>query len=681
MYHPTLIARNLEALAQQFLQGKLPPERAVAEVEGMTLQLADAVDKKTGEPARPLSPEEQEFISGELLWSKASYAYWAERYAWCNPPEAPIWMGDLSFKALGDVKIGDEVVGWERKGATLRSRNTRNAGTPLIRQFQRDVLTRAKVLSITRRQAPLVKVTMASGRTIRCTPDHLWSNGLGYERIGTKYTKKDGTVKTCGKYLWITAQPGRTLSHIVDPVYPPTGSEAVRAAGWLGGIYDGEGSSTNISQQEQHNPVVFAEIGRVCTLLGIQATPLLSRLGWNLAGGRQGYVKFILYAQPKRRAKLEEYIFSTRFREADKIVSVVPDGVGEVVSMQTSTGNYTAWGYASKNCSQEGVGIKRMYPLFDSQQLLLLELARLELQRFENQEEEGILVNILKARRLGASTFSISTIVHRQCLQTYVDSLLAADVPSQSSYNFGIYRMMFERLPWWMRPKILAKSFTFPEHLELDNFCRADARSGKALRGTEGERGDIGRGMGLPLVHLTELAKWDETDQIKQALMPAVGYSRRVLVFFESSPRGRGNYWHNHWLHSMAGKGRHTPVFIPWYAEPRKYRRVPPANWRPLDTTLAHARRCEEQGARWLHHPVRLTREQLFWYEFTRLDYEGEDMLSDFLQEYAADPEECFQYSGHGLVSTKVQQEIADSARPLKLAFRIIPAAEKRPQA
>jgi hypothetical protein len=128
----------------------------------------------------------------------------------------------------------------------------------------------------------------------------------------------------------------------------------------------------------------------------------------------------------------------------------------------------------------------------------------------------------------------------------------------------------------------------------------------------------------------------------------------------------------------MSGKSRFTPIFIPWYAEPRKYRRRPPEGWRPKDTTLNHARRCEEQGARWLHHPVRLTKEQLYWYEFTREDYEGQDALSDFLQEYAADPEECFQYSGRGLVPVKVQQEIADAARPLLAGLRIIPAAEKR---
>jgi predicted phosphoadenosine phosphosulfate sulfurtransferase len=40
-----------------------------------------------------------------------------------------------------------------------------------------------------------------------------------------------------------------------------------------------------------------------------------------------------------------------RFRSKDRIVSIEPDGEELVYSMQTTTGNYVAWGYASKNCA------------------------------------------------------------------------------------------------------------------------------------------------------------------------------------------------------------------------------------------------------------------------------------------------------------------------------------------
>src|SRR5207244_3040385 len=36
--------------------------------------------------------------------------------------------------------------------------------------------------------------------------------------------------------------------------------------------------------------------------------------------------------------------------QEDKVIKVEHDGHGEVISMQTESGNYIAWGYMSKNC-------------------------------------------------------------------------------------------------------------------------------------------------------------------------------------------------------------------------------------------------------------------------------------------------------------------------------------------
>jgi len=336
--------------------------------------------------------------------------------------------------------------------------------------------------------------------------------------------------------------------------------------------------------------------------------------------------------------------------------------------------SFEYWASRYAFCSVEGAGIKRMYPLFDSQMLALQEFARIEERIADNQLAEGILVNALKARRLGMSTLAQAAVWHRLTTQTYLQAVTASDVPAQSSYTFGIGKLMFEKLPWWLKPQLRAFSNTFPEEYELATGCHVWCHAGDSKRGMEGERGQIGRGKGPSIVHLTELATWDDTGQIDSALLPTVPYSPRALVFFESSPRGRNNWWHKHWLVSMAGHGRFTPIFIPWYAEPRKYRKPAPPDWTPSETTLAHARRCEEQGPRWLHRErVDLTREQLYWYEGTRAYYEAKDTLGDFLQEYAADPEECFVFSGRSLISVEVQQRIQDGMRPLAAAFEIAP--------
>jgi hypothetical protein len=248
--------------------------------------------------------------------------------AYCCPPEAPVWMGDTSFKPIGDVRVGDEVIGWD-DGGKGRYRK----------------LVRAKVTAIHKRIAPIVKVTLASGRVLRCTPDHQWLNG-----------------RHCSKQSrWTHPLIGRDLTHVIDMPRALTAHEQ-RTAAWLGGLFDGEGNvsvrpnsrTLSILQSPTHNHVCAA-IEAALTDLGLKYATYQVQRGnpcvRYMLNGRQQFVNFLAWCSPVRRAKIEQCILSARFKTPDRIVSVVPDGEGEVVSMTTTTGNYIAWGYASKNCN------------------------------------------------------------------------------------------------------------------------------------------------------------------------------------------------------------------------------------------------------------------------------------------------------------------------------------------
>ncbi len=373
--------------------------------------------------------------------------------------------------------------------------------------------------------------------------------------------------------------------------------------------------------------------------------------------------------------EMHEQLSDARGPKGEPLRPITPDEQKFIVNERIwATASFPYFAERYLWCSTEGAGIKRMFPLFDSQHLMLEELARLEKLISDQQLAEGILTNFLKARRLGASTFSEALLAHRYVTQTHIYGLTAADVPAQSSYNFGIFKLMYTKLPWWMKPSLVSYSNSFPEEYEFDTGSQFWCHAGQSTRGVVGERGQIGRGKGVSVCHLTELTTWEDTAQIDASLLPIFPYSPRTLVLFESSPRGRNNWWHKHWQVSMSGTGRFTPIFIPWFAEPRKYRKSPPPDWAPLDSTIVHAKRCEERGPRWLHRSrIELSREQLYWYETTRAYYEAKGALSDFLQEYAADPEECFVFSGKTLIPLDVMQRHSDLARSLVGAFEIAP--------
>jgi len=176
--------------------------------------------------------------------------------------------------------------------------------------------------------------------------------------------------------------------------------------------------------------------------------------------------------------------------------------------------------------------------------------------------------------------------------------------------------------------------------------------------------------------HLSELSTWEDTGQIDASLMPTMHRQPRLLAIFESTAKGRNNYWHNEWLTAMAGKSRFTPLFVPWYADKSQYRMRPPLDWTPSKTTTEHALHCERTGERWIKGKVELSRDQLYWYEFTRENYESKDMLSDFFEEYAADPESAFQFSGRSIFSTKVLERIQLGMRPVVAVLDVGPMRE-----
>jgi DNA polymerase elongation subunit (family B) len=250
---------------------------------------------------------------------------------YCNPPEAPIWMADMTFKPLGEIEVGDEIVGWA---------DTKQMSTPKKRR-----LVTTKVVAVHRHRAPIVKVTFASGRTLRCTADHRWMHANRAVRSGSEF---------------ITPKVGRQLAHVVD-VPKELSSDEKLAAAWLGGMFDGEGSMSGksrgqivISQSERANPEVCSRLESTFALLGIDYGKWSQKQGecivYAIRGGKQARLNFANWCKPAKWKKIAKAILGHRFAAADRIVKIEPDGVGTVIGLTTKTGNYVAWGFASKNC-------------------------------------------------------------------------------------------------------------------------------------------------------------------------------------------------------------------------------------------------------------------------------------------------------------------------------------------
>lgn len=373
-------------------------------------------------------------IQPEVFKSFFSYAF-----KYCLPKDAPILMADFTEKPISSLKIGDKVIGWERKKGGQRQ------------------LVFSTVQKLLKREAYLEKVTLENGKILYCTPDHKWATGwskngdenieysiprtgrmggggkgsasrvleifsgtkpkvettdymYGYifgafhgdgwcvESTETKYhplrkRRTDGTHKyntgiavkdieiidRLEKYLnnFINYQTSFKRIYRTDGLYSLISTEksnydfiskTISAhknsdwwAGFLGGIYDTEGSGQVLAQYIDHNPITYNLIKKGLDKFHFKYST--SRYAIRMIGGRPSLLHFWNMANPCLRRKLVSYMMngagkfsSGGLGKANNsttpfVKSIKPlNEKAAVYTLTTSTGNYVAYGCGSKNC-------------------------------------------------------------------------------------------------------------------------------------------------------------------------------------------------------------------------------------------------------------------------------------------------------------------------------------------
>ena len=264
-------------------------------------------------------------------------SYWGFVNRYCNTPDAPILMADGTFRPLGEIEPGDEVMGWHTPEVSTARRGRQRIETGT--ENQRRMMSSATVEGVLVRRAEVYEFTLEDGSKIKCTPDHKWLAGnhaKGYEWV-------PATDVDRGPY----SGSKRVLSRIVMPPLPLT-PEQQREADWLAGLCDGEATWPFVAQYKKANPEIWERIGRALDVLGFQYTA--TDLGYTILGGRQSIVNMLAWSNPAKRDKILSKLYGQLNRQRVRVASYRSLGVQDVVSMQTTTGNYVAWGLASKNC-------------------------------------------------------------------------------------------------------------------------------------------------------------------------------------------------------------------------------------------------------------------------------------------------------------------------------------------
>ena len=248
-----------------------------------------------------------------------------------------------------------------------------------------------------------------------------------------------------------------------------------------------------------------------------------------------------------------------------------------------------------------------------------------------------VRVCIIKSRQMGSSTYVCSRFLQRATLNPGTSVFILSHLGDSTQYLFEMVKRMYNNLPEPLKP--------FAERSNRKELKFGKIDSEYAL-GTAGSA-EIGRSMNPHLLHLSECAFFQDTDNISTGLMQGVATSPNTEIIVESTANGVNNMFYELCMKGIDPNNftRYKTIFLPWYLQ-EEYRETPPARFKPTS---------EEEEMMNLYS---ITLDQIFWRR-RKLEDEYNNDLWKFKQEYPTTIFEAFQSSGN----SHLKPEYVETAR------------------
>lgn len=266
----------------------------------------------------------------------------------CLPAEAPVLMSDFSERPISELTAGDKIIGFERsvgKGVGFYK------------------LVESVVENIVVKDGELYSYFLEDGSVVTCTENHRWLTGRVEENAKRREYAPLMSLGVKDLKSLLRVLPSGAAAFDVAPT-------KLRYANWLAGIYDGEGSCSNGTalsiSQTAHNADVVQAIAEATHELGFdfgvqtvdkskakQSTLFM----FYLRGGWKELVRFVRQVSPIKKDRIIKHALKfSHLGRSSQVRAVRREqlGVAPTYSLQTSTGNYVAYGFASSNSHNMG---------------------------------------------------------------------------------------------------------------------------------------------------------------------------------------------------------------------------------------------------------------------------------------------------------------------------------------
>lgn len=300
----------------------------------------------------PLDPRPADFLIEDIAHHLGMICRYggAPREFYCPTPDQRVLTADLRWVPAGDLRIGDELLGFDENATVIGQ-----SGHARRRYRHARVLAAQPVL---RR---VVRLELEDGSTVSASAEHPWL-----------VASKQG-----GNQRWEQAQEisaairdghPRLMNRFVD-TWSVDGS---RDAGWLAGIYDGEGHLSFYGRSgvqmgvAQRPGLVLSEIAAAHASRGFRYGT--SGVGdsdvqnLQVRGGWREYARLLGSVRPIRLLSsfvqgLRDGRFAKQLQGVDgqklRVVAAYDEGEQWVAGLETSTHTYLCEGFAAHNSVAE----------------------------------------------------------------------------------------------------------------------------------------------------------------------------------------------------------------------------------------------------------------------------------------------------------------------------------------
>ena len=257
----------------------------------------------------------------------------------CLGPATRILRADMTWAEAISIRVGDRLFGFDEHNGPART------GLRAPSRYRRWRLTTVTAARSARR--PAYRLTFDDGTTIITSSEHMWLTGP--ERPGSR------------GWQWKETQRLLVATHILK-VAPVVHRDETWEAGWIGGLYDGEG---HINSQtgwrvtlSQNEGATLDRARRWLLNHGFGFTEQKSKkcVALCMGGGMQESFRFLMTVRPERLIanalkKLPGSSLYGRDRHAVRLVAKEYLGLQDVVAIETDCHTFIAEGLASHNCN------------------------------------------------------------------------------------------------------------------------------------------------------------------------------------------------------------------------------------------------------------------------------------------------------------------------------------------